>query len=360
MTTFLPKPATPAPTSHRDAGWDLSVHADEIYPAASGLEPGLALLARFGIGHTNLRVVNGADSILRLSNSELDSLAAMLKCHGIAVHALDTPLFKCPLRSNQGINWGYSPGFSPDLTFTDHLWYLDRSIEIAERLGAEQIRCSAFWREYDLDAALGEVTDKLGQAANRAGAAGRRLFLQNQPDTLAGTGVELARILNAVNSPSLTAAYDLANSGRRAGVPYPDDYRALDQHLGAVQVRFQTIDLRSGCVSPQKSDFSGPKLSYKPAFFWLQPEVPVSGWVKIGAQRFELDGARTYLAIEETVGIDHRSFFQALKQGGYHGTISVDSNFRQHTLEAARVRDPEIDFAKTISSLRQLIGEVWS
>ena len=150
---------------------------------------------------------------MRLDDVGIDALAATLKRFGIKVAALETPVFKCPLRRNNAITWGYSPGFSTDMTLPYHFWYLDRAFEIADRLEVEQIRCFSFWREYPLDDALDDAVNKLGAAAAKAEAAGKRLYLQNQPDTLAGTGVELARIVKAVNSSHLKAAYDVANSG---------------------------------------------------------------------------------------------------------------------------------------------------
>jgi sugar phosphate isomerase/epimerase len=304
-------------------------------------------------------VVNGRDSFVRLSNPQIDELGKTLAKYGVKVGALETPVFKAPLRKNNAITWAYCPGFSDDMTFPDHLWYLSRAFEIADRLGAEQVRCFAFWREYDLDDAFNEVVDKLGQAASRAKAAGRTLYLQNEQDTLAGTGLELARMVKAVNSPYLKASYDLANSARLAGVPYPDDYAALNGQLGSVQVKFQAIDVRSGWGGPSH-DLSDPKIPYAPFYFWLQENLPISGWVQIGEKRFEVEGFRTFLPIEDTVGVDYRSFFKALKQDGYNGRISVDPSYFIPGAGASSNQEIEANFNKTISSLRKLITEVWA
>ena len=338
--------------------WNISVQTDEIYPPEAGIEPALALLQRSGIEYTTLRVVNGRDSFMRLNDAGIDALAATLKKYAVKVAALETPVFKCPLRKNNAITWGYSPGFSTDMTLADHFWYLNRAFEIADRLGVEQIRCFAFWREYPFDDALDDAVDKLGAAAAKADAAGKTIYLQNQPETLAGTGVELARIVKAVNSPHLRAAYDVANSARLGGVPYPDDCRALKGLLGAVQVKFQVVDIRSGTGHPSP-DLADPQFPFPPYFIWQNEKTPIEGWVQIEDKRFEIKGNRNFVSIEDTVGIQYRPLFEELKKGGYDGLIFVDSGFFLPESDITH-REIEVGFEQTISSLKTLIGKVWS
>ena len=339
--------------------WDISVYADEIFAPEAGIEPGLALLARSGIARTDLRVVNGCDSFMMLKDGELAALGKLLADHGVRVGALETPIFKCPLRKDNAVNWGNCPGFADDLSFEDHLKLLPRAFEIADRLGTREIRCFSFWRQYDLDEVFGEVVEKLGFAANLASAAGHRLCLENEQDTLAGTGVELARILKAVGSPCLRASFDVGNSARLGGVPYPDDYRELRGLLDHVLVKFQAIDVRCGWGHPD-ADQSGPKSSLFAYYFWCQADLPVGGWVQIGERRFDIEGLRTFIRLEETIGVDCRSLFKALRSDGYDGFITVDTNYFIPGAGATGAREIEANFERTISSLRKLIAEVWS
>ncbi|MEJ1971262.1 MAG: TIM barrel protein [Lacunisphaera sp.] len=340
--------------------WELSVFADEIYPPEKGLAPALALLQRAGITHTDLRVVNGRDSFLRLDRAGVEALERTLRDHGLKVGALETPSFKCQLRPGRAVTWGYCPGFSDDLAVRDHHWFLTRAGELAERLGADQVRCFAFWREYDFEAVFGEVVDQLGQAAARARAAGQTLYLQNEPDTQVATGVELARVIRAVNTPNLRAAYDVANSARFGGMPLPDDYEALRGLLGSVQVRFQVIDVRSGWGGPNRG-VGGAKLPFAPFYFWHQEEgLPVDGWVEFGGRRLAVDGCRTFLPLEDTVGLDHRELFRRLRQDGYAGRISVDPAYFLPGTGEPRPGETEANLAKTIGSLQRLVAETWA
>lgn len=350
---------SPPATSRRlRRAWDISVHADEIYPPQAGLEPALALLQRTGIKHTTLRVVNGRDSIVRLDDAEVRALGRMLKKYGLKAAAIETPVFKGPLLSNRAIDWGNCPGFSSDMSLHDHFWYLARAFEIADQLGATQVRCFAFWREYPLQGALRKIVDHLGRAAELARTAGRILYVQNQADTLAGTGAELARIVHAVNSPHLRAVYDVGNAARLAADVMKDDYPELRGVLGAIQVKFQVIDIRSGTGHPSP-DLADHDFPFPPYFIWQQESLPISGWVELDGRRFELTGERTFVPIEDTIGIPYASLFQQLQQDGYEGLISVDSAY--HLPESA-ITEKEIEtgFAKTIASLRSLIGKTWA
>ena len=355
----IPQMTNVASNATRQPGWPISVYADEIYPLEVGIEPGLALLNRFGVKLTDLRVVNGRDSFLRLTDPELTALSLALKKYNIEVGALETPIFKCPLRKNNSINWGDSLGLDDDLRYGEHLELLSRAFAIADRLGAREVRCFSFWREYDFEEAFDEVVEKLAAAAERARAAGHRLYVENEQDTLAGTGVELARILKAVGSPHLTGAYNLGNSARLGGIPYPDDYGALKGLLGHVLVKFQAIDVRCG-LAHGDADRSGPRCPDFAYYFWHQRSLPISGWVQIGENRFEIKGPRTFLPLEETVGVDYRSFFRALKQDGYDGSITADINCFIPGAGATSNPEVEANFEKALASLRKLIAEVWS
>ena len=347
-------PTVPLPSG----AWELSVYADEIYAPEAGLETGLELLQRRGIHYTTLRTIGG-DSFLRLSDAELDGLARTLGKYAMKVSALEAPLFKCPLRENNALTWPDCRGFSDDMTFEDHLWFMARAFQIADRFDTGEVRCFAFWKERNLDEAFPEIVDKLGIAAARAEAAGHPLHLQNQPDTYAGSGRDLARIIDAVGSKYLTACYDVGNAGRVGAEPFPGDYHALRGRLSSVQVAFQAVDIRCGWGLPDP-DTSGPKDSYIPFYFWQQSPLPISGWVQIGDQRFDLAGPRTFLPPERTVGVDYRSLLRALRQDGYAGPIGVDTSYFLTGAGADTHREIEANFDLTISGLRRLIAELGS
>ncbi len=102
-----------------------------------------------------------------------------------------------------------------------------------------------------------------------------------------------------------------------------------------------------------------PQFPFPPFFQWHTEKVPVQGWVQIGARRFEIKGKRTFVPIEETVGLDYRPLFDEMKKDGYDGLVSVDSAY---FLPLSDISDGEIEagYEKTIASLKGLIARVWS
>jgi hypothetical protein len=73
--------------------------------------------------------------------------------------------------------------------------------------------------------------------------------------------------------------------------------------------------------------------------------------VTIGGTTIELDGARTYLPISQSVRADYRGFLTALKNDGYRGDIVSDVGFRGPHAEAS--------VQKVMTDLRAVVAEIW-
>jgi len=327
----------------------LSIYVDEIYEPTRPLEDALRFVKRIGIDHIDLRIVDGVHSFLQVDDDALAHVERTLAKTGVGVAALGTPLFKCPLRGSDSPAWGGLHGFEGTLGYDDHLKLFPRAFQIADRFGVTDVRCFGFWREYNPDEVFDEVVEKLDRAARLAGASGHGLALENEMVTLAGTGVEQARILKAVHSPHLTAIYDQGNSGRLGGVPYPDDYEAVRGLISRVHIKFEVLDVFCGWLS--RYGAPRPYGPYGPVMPWAQPNLPISGRVTIGDTTIDLDGARTFLPVSKSVGADYRGLLTALKNDGYTGDIVSDAGFRGPNAETAVQR--------VMDDLRAVVEEIW-
>ncbi|MCW5950746.1 MAG: TIM barrel protein [Propionibacteriaceae bacterium] len=339
--------------------WRISIFPDELYGPAAGLERGLALARECGIEYIDLRTVNG-HSFMASSDEELSDVRRLMARYGIRTAALGTPLFKCPLRGNRAPLIGAGHGFPTDLSYEDHLDLLPRAFELADRFETENVRCFPFWNEYVLDDVFEEVVDKLGRAADRAGAAGHRLYLENEQDCLVKTGVELGRVLNAIDSPHLTGIYDAGNSGRVGGTPYPDDYQALRGRIGHIHVKFQDITVRCGWPLPDPGLTLDEQAVLNRVDFWSQPDVPVAGDLLIGGRRRAITSRRTFVGLTDAIDIDYRAFLRDLRSDGYRGFLAIDTSY---TMEGAGGEsDEEVEHAlkSTLADLRRLMAEVWA
>ena len=72
-----------------------------------------------------------------------------------------------------------------------------------------------------------EMLDWLRRAAERAGAAGIQLALENEDGFWADTGARTAGIVRAVNHPALGVNWDPGNAFFAGDEPYPDGYRQV-------------------------------------------------------------------------------------------------------------------------------------
>jgi len=352
-----PKQDFPAP----QLPWPISIFADEIYEPSAGLEPSLAMLQKLGVDHIDLRMVNGYDSFINASEQDLANAERLFARYGIKIAGVATPLFKCPLRGSTGPAWGNHHSIGPIVSYRHYLDLLPRAFALADRFGTRNIRCFAFWRQHALEEVFHEVVEKLGRAARMAEASGHMLYLENEHNTMAGTGLEQARIIRAVDSPSLVGIYDDGNSGRLGGVPYPDDYEAMRGRIGHVHLKFQRLEVLCGWLSPARARIE-QRSGYRPYNIWHQPTAPIKGEIKIGPTTFRIDRSRTFGTATHALFDHYRPLLRALRRDGYRGAFSIDNGWEgyRHRQAQDNVADLEADVKRVVESLRQLIVETWA
>jgi len=88
-----------------------------------------------------------------------------------------------------------------------------------------------------------------------------------------------------------------------------------------------------------------------PIIAWGQHNVPIDGQLQVGGRTIRVKGRRTHIAASESVNIDYRGFFKALKRDGYNGFIAIDSKMWD-------LSDVAADFQHAVEDLRMLIAEV--
>lgn len=340
--------------------WRISIFSDELYGPSAGFERGLELVERCGIEYIDLRAVNGHDSFMTRTDEELDEVQRTMARYGVKAAALGTPLFKGPLRGREAPLIGAGHGFPTNLSFEQHLELLPRAFEIADRFDTENVRCFSFWNEYSLEEVFDEVVEKLGIAAERAGASGHRLYLENEQDCLVKTGVELGRVLQAVDSPYLVGIYDAGNSGRVGGIPYPDDYQALRGRIGHIHVKFQDITVRCGWPLPDPGLTVEEQRWLNRVDFWSEPEGAPHGEVVIDGKPRTIESTRTFVGLRDAIDIDYRAMFRDLREDGYDGFLTIDTSYTM--VGAGGESDDEVESAllSTLADMRELMAETWA
>lgn len=335
----------------------LSMFPDQIYPASAGFEAGLVLLNRLGIEHLDLRLVNGRENVLNASDADLAVARRLLKKHRIKVAGLTTPLFKCPLRGANGPIWGDYHKVAATGSYRQHLDLLPRAFALGEMFDTPNVRILGFWREYLLEEVFDEVVDKLGRAAEIARAAGHMLYLKNEHNCIVGTGVEMARVLKAINLPNLVAIYDDGNTGRIGG-DAEADYSALRGWIRHVNLKHRRLDVMCGWMSAYRK-FEDQRSDYQPYFLWRQPDLSMRAEIRYGGRTFRVNRPRTTEPVRHAVTDQTRQFLEHLRADGYDGLIAVENAWEgisgrlpEHELEA--------ELFAGIRSFAELVNEIWA
>ena len=313
-------------TSQKGVGLSkLSMFPDEVYGPEAGFEPALTLLERMGVGYIDIRRVNGIDSVIDASDNDLDTAVRLLKKHNIRAAVLATPIFKCPIHGNEGPA-GAATTESGAKSITNATWTCCRGHSRSRSsLAPGKIRCFAFWRQHKLDDVFNEVVEKLGRAAELAKAAGFQLLLENEHNTIVGTGVEQARVLKAINNRSILGIYDEGNS-RRINGDIKADYEAMRGWIGHIHVKHRRVDVICGWPTPIQP-YPDMASGYRTFFLWNQPKGAFTGEIRLGGKKFEVNAARTTVNLGNSDVDYFRPLFQNLKNDGYEGLIAVDNGW---------------------------------
>ena len=214
------------PLSAADTGaFKVSVLSDEI---SQDFGRALEVAAKeFGLGYVDLREIN-KKNIMSWDAKELAEARRQLEKFHVRVACIASPIFK--------VDWPgapkskYSPAgaeFGAAFTFNQQDELLERSFELAKAFNTDRIRIFDFWRLDDQAPHRKDIDEKVRAAAVKAGKRGLTLVIENEMACNTATGAESARLLNAIQEPSLELNWDPGNAAHRDEIPYPDGYARL-------------------------------------------------------------------------------------------------------------------------------------
>jgi sugar phosphate isomerase/epimerase len=203
----------------------VSVLSDEI---SQDFGRALEVAAKeFGLGYVDLREIN-KKNIMSWDAKELAEARHLLEKFHVRVACIASPIFK--------VDWPgapkskYSPAgaeFGAAFTFNQQDELLERSFELAKAFNTDRIRIFDFWRLDDQAPHRKDIDEKVRAAAVKAGKRGLTLVIENEMACNTATGAESARLLNAIQEPSLELNWDPGNAAHRDEMPYPDGYNRI-------------------------------------------------------------------------------------------------------------------------------------
>jgi sugar phosphate isomerase/epimerase len=256
----------------------LSVITDEI---TQDFERALDVMGEFGVRGAELRGLWGTN-VADLDPAQVTKAKSALASRRLSVVCLATPVFKCDLESDEG-SVGGAMHLARARGMGEQMELLRRCASLAHAFGTDLIRIFAFWNKGRLTSDVEErIVDALGEAARVAQQEGVTLVLENEHACMVGTGAEAARVLSALDSPRIRACWDPGNSLMAGEQPFPAGYEAIRPFLAHVHVK----------------DAFAPR-----------------------------DGEPARWCVVGEGDIDYRGQFQALREDGYAGWISLETHY---------------------------------
>jgi len=215
----------------------LGILTDEV---CADFEEAVGWVAREGLGHVEVRVVNGTN-VVELDDGAVREVGRKVAAKGLVVSAIASPLFKCGLDPERPVASGDRFGQKEE-GVEAHFTKLERVIEIARELKAKRIRIFSFWREREPSKYLGEIVAHLKRAGAVAARAGVLLLVENEPSCNGGFAEEVGRIVRGVDSPAVKALWDPGNEAYGGREAFPLGYSCLKDVLAHVHLKDAYMD----------------------------------------------------------------------------------------------------------------------
>ena len=206
----------------------LSAFADEYN---KDIDVQLEMLNSRGVKYIEPRFI-GDKNIASLDAKEADGLAKKLTAAGISCSAIGSPLGKINLADD----------------FAAHLEQAKNTFEVANRLGAKNIRMFSFYlREGESrEAARGEVVEKLAKLLDLAESYSVTLCHENEAKIYGETDEYCLDILKEFGG-RLKAVFDMGNFVLDGCKPYPKGYEMLRDYIEYFHIK---DSLASGAIVP--------------------------------------------------------------------------------------------------------------
>lgn len=192
-------------------------------------EEAIRICAELRVGYIEPRGGLYGQNINEIDLNTAKKMKQFMDRYGVQVGCIGSGFGKCSLTDKQ--EW------------QEHQAILERQLAFADLWGTSVIRVFPFWlpKEYDwreqrpnVEEYLDRIVPKMRWACEKAEAAGVKLAIEPEGSTFSGHCGEIRTIIDAVGSPALTVAWDVANSWHYGRVAWPDDYplvKGLVTHL---------------------------------------------------------------------------------------------------------------------------------
>jgi sugar phosphate isomerase/epimerase len=171
----------------------LSAFADEI--SQDPVEQ-LDVLSKHGIKHIEFRAIHGTN-VLELNRTQHGEFRDLLRSRGFHLSAIGSPIGKIRITE----------------PFDEHLVRFARALDLADYYQTPRIRIFSFYIPPgdDPGSHRAEVMSRMAEMTARAAARGIHLYLENEKGIYGDSAARVADVIETIDSPFLTHAFDPAN-----------------------------------------------------------------------------------------------------------------------------------------------------
>jgi sugar phosphate isomerase/epimerase len=218
----------------------LSAFADEI--SQNPVEQ-IDVLGQHGIRHIEFRAIHGTN-VLDLGDAQHDEFRTLLRSHGFGLSALGSPVGKIKVND----------------PFNPHLERFGRALDLADFYETPRIRIFSFYIPAGDDPGRhrDEVMKRMAELARRASERGVTLLLENEKGIYGDTAARVLDILETVDSPGLSHAFDPANY-LEVGQPVDEAWTMLRSRMTHFHVKDYDLATHKN-VAAGKGDGQIPRL----------------------------------------------------------------------------------------------------
>jgi L-ribulose-5-phosphate 3-epimerase len=235
----------------------------------------------FGMGWIELRGM-WKKNIVNLDEKEVAEARRILEKYQLKVTDIASPLFKVDWPGAPKSKFSEAKSFGANFSLEQQDEVLDRALDMAKSFQTDRVRCFDFWRLEDQAPYRAAINDKLRDAAGKAANKGIILVLENEMACNTATAADAAKVLSAVQTPSLMLNWDPGNAAASGEIPYPDGYNLLPKE------RIGHCHCKDAVKKGKKYDWA-----------------PMGGGM-----------------------IDWAGQFKALKRDGYHYAVSLETHWK--------------------------------
>jgi sugar phosphate isomerase/epimerase len=210
-----------------------SIFSDEISP---DFEEAVATAAACGLHRIDLRNAWGKQW-QQFDRQDWQRMRRIMQAHEMRMGCLQSQFGKCDIGEEYE---------------TKHLPMVDYLIEEAQFFGVDVIRMFPFWNadhshvevRPNLAGMLPQIAEKLGRALRKIEAAGLTFAIEPEHSTYSGSLTEVRMVIDAVGSPALKVAWDVAND-LGAEPLFPNRYALIRGLVANVHVKERAFPIEA-------------------------------------------------------------------------------------------------------------------